>query len=179
MTPFAQTLGSDLAACAPEVQALHSTHGRFHGKITVERPRNPLLYALGHIPNLPPQGTHDLTLDKSLNGRGETWTRTIGSATMRSTQWALGDRVAEKLGPVTAITKLVVTDGALSMQITGWRFWGVPMPRVLAPKVTTRETGERGRYHFDIRIALPLIDAQLTRYHGHLDVHRDALPDQR
>ncbi len=49
------------------------------------------------------------------------------------------------------------------------------MPRMLAPKVTTRETGENGRYHFDIRIALPLIDAQLTRYHGHLDVPDAAL----
>ena len=178
MTPFAQTLGPDLAACAPEVQALHRSHGTFHGQITVERPRNPLLYALGRLPNLPPQGTHDLTLEKSPNDRGETWTRTIGPATMRSTQWAHGTYVAEKLGPVTAIIKLIVKGGTLSMQVTGWRFCGIPMPRVLAPKVTTRETGEQGRYLFNIRIALPLIDAQLTRYHGHLDVHLDALPDQ-
>jgi len=178
VTPFAQILGSKLTDCAPEVQALHRDHGTFHGQITVERPQNRLLYALGGLSSLPPPGSHDLTLNKSPNDTGEIWVRTIGPATMKSTQWAHGDHVAEKLGAVTAITALTVTEGTLSMHVTGWRLFSVPMPRSLAPIVSTSETGDRGRYLFDIRIALPLIDAQLTRYHGHLDVHHDALPDQ-
>ena len=56
------------------------------------------------------------------------------------------------------------------MHLKGWRFLGVPMPRVLGPKVTTREWGQGGLYHFDVQVGVPIMGWPLVRYTGHLKV---------
>ena len=44
------------------------------------------------------------------------------------------------------------------MPIVGWRFFGLPMPRFLAPVSVAREfEDETGRYRFDVRLSAPVV----------------------
>ncbi|MGK7652013.1 DUF4166 domain-containing protein [Roseovarius sp. B08] len=90
---------------------------------------------------------------------------------METVQWATPDGgLAERMGAVVAISRLVPAQGGLDL--VDWRFrcLGVPVPRRAAPKVAARERPEAGRYRFEISIGLPWGRAPVLRYHGWLDV---------
>lgn len=169
MTAQAQAMGARLADCAPPVAAYHTAYGRFTGEITVERSARRVLHALGHLAGFPPAGQSALTLEKTDCGQSDDWTRYIGAHVMRSTLWADGDLLAERLGPVTAMTELSVSgDGTLAMRLVKWRFLGLRLPRWLAPGVATREYAKADRYHFEVTVTLPILGSKLVRYHGYL-----------
>ena len=109
MTAYARVLGADLEACDPEVQALHRDQGAFSGTIRVERPANPVLRFLGSLAGFPPAGTSDFILSKQANHGGDRWVRTIGAFTMTTYQDARDGLLCERMGPVTACTRLDVS----------------------------------------------------------------------
>lgn len=53
------------------------------------------------------------------------------------------------------------------MHFRGWRLWGIPLPRFLAPHIHAVETAEGGVFQFDVRITLPF-GLPLLRYRGTL-----------
>jgi hypothetical protein len=62
----------------------------------------------------------------------------------------------------------VVTDkGTLSLVVRRWDMFGIPMPRLLLPRVTAGEHEANGRFHFSVDIALPLV-GRLVCYEGWL-----------
>ncbi len=94
---------------------------------------------------------------------------------METVQWATSEgRLAERIGAVVAISRLVPAQGGLDL--VDWRFrcLGVPVPGCAAPKVVAREHPEAGRYRFEISIGLPWGRAPVLRYHGWLGVAQAA-----
>ncbi len=60
-----------------------------------------------------------------------------------------------------------MTEARLELAMAGMRFAGIPLPRLCWPHVSAVETGEAGRFHFDVEIGLPGI-GRLVRYRGSL-----------
>lgn len=115
MTVYARLLGADgLAALAPECLALHKGDGVFHGRITVEVTRNPVLRAALRMAGFPLE-VEDAELRFEKRGRGDrdVWTRRMDGQVMETVQWATPEgRLAERLGAMVAISRLVPAEGA-------------------------------------------------------------------
>ncbi len=174
MTPaYARVLGAQFQDLAPELRALHGTYGTYTGQITVTTGSNALLRGLARLAGFPPAGERmPFTFITRSKGNRDLWQRQIGHTRMSSQLWATSDAaLAERIGLATGRSRLQVTpQGGLSQTVTGLRVLGCPLPRVLAPDVTTHEGGADGFYRFDITIRLPLIGALLVRYRGFLKI---------
>ena len=57
--------------------------------------------------------------------------------------------------------------GRLTLVVRGWRLFGVPLPRSLAPGGNVHEEERDGRFHFDVEVKAPLIGL-IVRYRGWL-----------
>ncbi len=177
VTVYARLLGeAGMAALAPECRALHAGDGVFHGRITVEVTRNPVLRAALRWAGFPP-AVEDAELRFEKRGRGarDVWTRSMAGQVMQTAQWATPDgKLAERMGAMVAMCRLVPAQGGL--HLVDWRFrcLGLPVPGWAAPKVSASERPDAGRYRFEISIGLPWGSAPVLRYHGWLDVAQAA-----
>ncbi|QFT93897.1 hypothetical protein FIU86_13685 [Roseovarius sp. THAF9] len=177
MTVYARLLGEDaMAALAPECRALHAGDGVFHGRITVEVTRNPVLRAGLRLAGFP-LAVKDAELRFEKRGRDDrdVWTRSMAGQVMETVQWVTpGGGLAERMGAMVAMSRLVPAEGGLDLADWRFRFLGLPLPKWAAPRVSASERPEAGRYRFDISIGLPWERAPVLRYHGWLDVTQTA-----
>lgn len=176
MTVYARVLGPQgMAALAPECRALHAGMGPFFGQITVEVSGNRVLRGLLRVAGFPrPASDAPLRFERADRGGVEMWSRHIADQTMRTVQWDTSDGcLAERMGAMTAISRLVPVSGGLDL--TEWRFriLGVSLPRWAAPQVTALERPNDGRYCFEIVIRPPWGDTPLVQYRGWLATLED------
>jgi Domain of unknown function (DUF4166)/Saccharopine dehydrogenase NADP binding domain len=176
---FADALGRDAYEALPErLRAFHGAFGYpvWRGRADVDAATGLLARLVGGIIGLPVSGRNvpvTVTVERffSANGRApdETWTRNFDGKIF-SSRLATGRKreVTETFGPIAFTLGVAASNGGLSLPVTGWRFGGILMPRVLAPRSESREfTGEDGRFHFDVRISLPWLGL-LAHYRGWL-----------
>ena len=112
-----------------------------------------------------------ISVEFTMSGAGEVWTRRIGRRVMRSRQY-IGVRgrrgaVVEQFGPLAFDLDLPIDKGRMDLVMTGARFLGVPLPRWCWPRVRAFETGGEGKFRFDVEIGLQGI-GRLVRYRGWL-----------
>lgn len=169
MTPYRRALGTAWASCPPPVRAFHAQSGRYVGQISVKRPKNPFLRLIGWAAGFPSSVMNKpFVLTKTAQGDREVWTRKIAHHRMTSTQWCEDGLLAERMGPLTAITRLDVKDDAIQMTLVAWRLLGCPMPVWLGPRISTRESAQGQNYCFDVSVGVPVFASTLVRYSGHL-----------
>jgi hypothetical protein len=56
----------------------------------------------------------------------------------------------------------------IDMTLIEVRLIGIPLPRVVLPRIAATERAQGVRHHFDVSIALPII-GRLVRYQGWLE----------
>jgi hypothetical protein len=112
-----------------------------------------------------------ISVEFTMSGAGETWTRRIGRRVMRSRQYigVRGKRgaVVEQFGPLAFDLDLPIENGRMDLVMTGARCLGVSLPRWCWPRVHAFESGAEGKFRFDVEIGLPGI-GRLVRYRGWL-----------
>lgn len=156
---FEAATGPGWAALPPEIRRLHDIWDResFRGRASVTRGSTPLARLIAALLRFPPEAADtDVTVTMERRGKREIWTRRFGTARFQSTLSLHGPGlVAERLGPVTALMRLVPADAGLTLSIDRISVLGLPLPRALNPVSEVRETAQDGRFTFDIRLALP------------------------
>ena len=112
-----------------------------------------------------------ISVEFTMSGAGEIWTRRIGRRVMRSRQYigVRGKRgaVVEQFGPLAFDLDLPVERGRVDLVMTGARCVGIPLPHWCWPRIKAFETGAGGKFRFDVEIGLPGI-GRLVRYRGWL-----------
>ncbi|HLG47506.1 MAG TPA: DUF4166 domain-containing protein [Reyranella sp.] len=127
---------------------------------------------ISHLFQLPAaQSESPISVEFTMSGAGEIWTRRIGRRVMRSRQY-IGVRskrgaVVEQFGPLAFVLDLPVENGRMDLVMIGARFLGIRLPRWCWPHVKAFETAAEGRFRFDVEIGLPAI-GRLVRYRGWL-----------
>ncbi len=103
----------------------------------------------------------------------EIWQRNFGGCRFASRlRYEGGNVVSERFGPFDILLGLSAENSEVRMPVTGWRIGRMKLPLFLAPTSDTREfAGDDGRFHFDVRIGLPLIGL-LAHYRGWLEPKR-------
>jgi hypothetical protein len=120
-----------------------------------------------------PRATADAPVSVQFNvlDRAETWTRTFGSESFSSRQFAGRGRserlLCERFGPLTFAMALVPEAGRLRLVLRRWSAFGVPLPMWLCPSADSYESAEDGRFGFHVEISHPLTGL-IVRYRGWL-----------
>lgn len=170
---YRRALGHNYDRLAAECQALHGNgSSTWDGRCTVDGPQTFASRLVSWLFQLPP-AAHDtpITVEFTAREGRETWTRHVGGRSTRSRQY-IGARkpagsLVESFGPFAFDLAVTIAEGRLTLTMTGARFLGIALPRVMWPLIGASETGEGGRFIFDVEIGLPLI-GRLVRYRGWL-----------
>ncbi len=167
---FRRALGDAYAALPTCLRALHDGSGRWRGEAMVDRGHGVLSRLCAWLTRLPPAGVHPVVVEIATEHDGERWTRRYGAAhAMPSRLWAARGVLHERLGPATLRYRMTVEAGAIVWHVAGIRILGLlPLPVRWFAGVEARESGDDGRYRFDVRARLPGIGL-LVHYRGWLE----------
>lgn len=169
-------MGADYARLPLAVQRFHRLTGRtvLHGWVETHAPGSALArllaYCLG-TPRSASSGPLRFVLESGPDR--ESWTRHFPAQTMTSRMRLVGGQVAEQLGAAQLTFNLAAVDGTLKMELASMRFFGVPCPKWLMPRIVAEETGAGDQVHFRVVAALPLVGT-VASYRGHLDLSSEA-----
>ncbi len=167
---YRRVLGTHFDALPPRVRELHDLDcpRTWTGRATVTRGTSLPSRLAAATTGLPPDGPDQvLSVTFEPVGTAEVWSRHFGSAHFRSLQYARGNLLCERVGPVTFIFTPVVSREGLALRLNGFRVLGLPLPGILHPTVHTFERQRAGRYEFEVEAHLPLFGL-LVRYAGWL-----------
>ena len=130
---------------------------------------NPLAWLIGAIVGFPPASPDvPVTVTIERSGDGEVWTRDFGGRRFSSRLTLKDGQLREQFGPLTFTLALSASAQGTAMPVAGWRLFGLPMPRFLAPRSEAFETQDAdGAFRFDVRLTLPPGIA-LAHYRGWL-----------
>jgi hypothetical protein len=175
--PFHAVLGSDALARLPApVVALHSLDAPLTtaGLSDIEGAPGLLARTFCWGAGLPAPG-RDVPVTVAFapagNGR-EHWRRRFGERRHESVMRAGRGRdrglLIEHFGWFDLLFRLSVEETGLRWRSVGWRLGGVALPLVFMPEVDALESGEAGRFTFDIAVAFAWLGPVL-RYKGWLE----------
>jgi len=170
---FRDALGEiDYDALPASLRAFHDRAGEpvWTGVAEVDVGGSLLARAMGAVFGLQEPGRSvPLRVAVERGGGAETWTRIFGSRRFRTRLTLKGHRlVEESVGPFAFDLALGTGSGSVSMPVSGWRFFGLPMPCLLAPVSEALEYEDaEGRYCFDVKLSMPF-GGLLAHYRGWL-----------
>ncbi|MDN5923646.1 MAG: DUF4166 domain-containing protein [Xanthomonadales bacterium] len=171
---FPSLLGAQWTALAEPVKHMHGDAPRVlaRGRADVDGAPHLPARCLRRLFGLPEPGPQQaLTVTIQRDGCRETWSRQFASGPMVSTldRSRNGERLHERLGPLTFVFELQADGAAINLQLRGARMLGLPLPRALCGRVDSRSAAQAGRYTFAIDVKLPLL-GQLVAYRGWLEI---------
>jgi hypothetical protein len=165
-------MGPAFARLAPVLQRFHRLTGPLvlTGRVRTEAPRGSLCRLMGWMLGTPLQDSEGpLRFGLAADAKTTHWIRHFPAEVMTSKLRIAGAHLEEHLGPARLRFALEERAGALHLHLVGMRFWGLPCPRALLPRVTAIETGRGDQLHFYIQASLPF-GGLVTRYAGHLEL---------
>lgn len=169
---YERVLGADYDRLPAAVQRFHrlSGHTVHHGWVETRAPESMAAKCLAICLGAPRTASSGpLRFELDAGPETETWTRYFPTRTMTSRMRLVGGQVEERLGAAAVTFSLEAAEGKLSMTLARMRFFGVPCPRWLLPKVIAEESGTGEQLHFHVTAALPVVGS-VADYRGHLAV---------
>ncbi|MGX5800933.1 DUF4166 domain-containing protein [Bradyrhizobium sp. Arg314] len=169
---YPELLGEAWKSLPHEIRAMHEGAAMAEGRAGVERGSGIFSRLAAWLIGFPAAGTDVPVRVRFDIGRdGETWTRTFGTHSFSSRQFAGGGRsqrmLCERFGPLTFAMALVLDDNRLRLVPRRWSFLGLPLPMWLCPRSNAYETVEDGRFRFHVEISHPVV-GPIVRYRGWL-----------
>lgn len=175
---YARILGSAWRQLPREIREMHEI-GRSaaaNGRASVERGRSPTARLAAWIFGFP-GAADDVPVEVRFTASddGETWTRTFGTASFSSRQFAghgpSEGLLCERFGALTFAMALVPEDARLTLVLRRWSAFGIPLPMWLCPRSSSYEATHAGRFRFHVEIGHPLTGL-IVRYKGWLALRR-------
>jgi len=168
---YRRLLGTAWDTLPEPIRQLHdgTTSWLASGRATVERGRSPLARIAATLFGFPPE-TPDVAVTVRFDARDgdEVWTRDFGGRRFASVQQEGDGLMLERFGPFTFAIALLCHENRLNLVVRGWRFLGLSLPRFIAPRGTTYESVDDGRFHFHVEIGFPWTGL-IVRYRGWLE----------
>lgn len=168
---FRRLLGTTIDDLPPVLREAHDSRidQRWRGVAHVKASTNPLARLLCRLMRLPAAGTViPVTVRFERRGDAEHWHRDFAGRRYYSRLFERDGLMIERMGLATNIFRVSVEEGALRLDLIGFRFLGLPLPSALRPHCHAREHEDDGRYVFDVPIDLwPF--GRIIRYVGRME----------
>ncbi|MEP7156502.1 MAG: DUF4166 domain-containing protein [Betaproteobacteria bacterium] len=146
----------------------HTESARYRGRGSVERGQGLLSRIVGVLMRFPPaMEDTPVSVDFDIHDGEETWTRTFGRHSFQSTLSAKGKYLRESFGAVKILFMLETDANALRMLPVRWTALGVPVPKMLWPRIVAHEIESGGRFNFHVEASMP-VAGLVVRYRGYL-----------
>lgn len=171
---YRRVLGDDFDRLPGAVQRLHDHSGELcaAGLCRVSRGSGFISQVIARFFALPPSGEAlPVRVCFIAEGEAELWERDFAGHRLRTRQGGLVGRpglIYETFGPGRFVIRPRVTPDGLDLELLGVRLLGLPLPRLLWPRIRGREGDDAGRFTFDVAIMLPLVGL-LVAYSGFLE----------
>lgn len=176
---FKRLLGEAWERLPVSLREAHDVHGRveLRGMADVDRGKGLFARFLANLMRLPPAGTGvPVAVVFEKNGNSEIWHRRFGDGLFHSVLSAGEGRseflLCERFGAIAVLIALVVDGDRLRFMIRDWSFWGLPMPRCLAPAGEAYERERDGVFHFSVEMMHSWLGL-IVRYRGSLTPARE------
>ncbi len=176
---FRRLLDHPFEELAAPLQAFHDIAGKAHyrGRSRIERGRNPVARLVATVMRFPKAGRdRAVEVELSVADQVETWRRSFDGMVFRSTFEVGSGRyeglLVERSGPLCFGMALVADEGHLNYLMRRWDIFGLPLPRLLAPRIVAFEHAARDRFNFSVTISMPLIGL-IVGYRGWLEPDAD------
>jgi hypothetical protein len=172
-SPFRQWLGAAVDRLPQAIRALHDDplERSVSGTVTVTRGTHPIAALICRMLGFPPDGADlPLTVQFEPRGEGEIWRRIFpgGIFTSELKPWpGRSEAVRECLGPLAYGFRLETDAQGLRMVFARWWLCGIPLPRLLGPRVDARQWQEGDDYGFSVEVAAPGL-GRVIGYRGRL-----------
>lgn len=169
---FEQVLGDGYALLPSAVQRFHrlSGHTVLHGWVETQAPETMLAKALAVCLGAPRSSSAGpIRFELNAVPTEETWTRHFPARTMTSGMRLVAGHVEERLGPAQLTFGLVPSEDRLRLQLAKMRFFGIPCPTWMLPRIVAEERGVNDQLQFHITAELPFV-GRVASYRGHLEV---------
>ena len=170
---FARLVGASWESLPAPLREVHEAEGlvAWRGRCRVRRGEGMVARLAGRVMDLPPAGEHpDIEVVIEASRGGETWTRCIGGARMRSWLRESRGKLVEAMGPCVFTFALHAANGTIQWRLHGVRCLGLPLPRSWF-RVQARESVADSLYRFEVSAAMAGVGL-LVAYDGTLDPRR-------
>ena len=142
------------------------------GTASITRGRGVLARMLAWIMRFPSAGENvPVSVTFERHGNYDKWTRDFGGQIFSSAFTAGSGRfehlLCERFGPLVFGMALFPEGDRLNLVMRKWSFFGMPLPRSLAPRGDSYEYEKDHQFCFDVEIRLPLTGF-VIRYQGYL-----------
>ena len=170
---YRRVLGDGFDRLPPPVRRMHniSEPSTAEGRAEITRGRSLVAGIIGWLARLPAAGSDIPTTVLFCPRDGaELWRRTFGGSSFQTLLSASPGRpghLVERLGVMRFLLRVPVDDEGLSMLIVGMTVLGIPVPRMLWPRIGATERVEDGLFAFDVSVAAP-VGGLIVRYRGRL-----------
>ncbi|QQS13211.1 MAG: DUF4166 domain-containing protein [Rhodospirillales bacterium] len=173
--------GAAWAGLPAPVRRLHDVASRsvFNGTADIDGAAGPLARLAARVFGFPGEGREvPVTVELLARDGVETWRRTFGARSFKSTQCDVpggaAGAVVERFGPTAFAMRVECSGEGIDLALIGFRAAGFPMPRFLWPRIVANErVDDRGRFRFDVSITMPIL-GRLVRYRGWLAAVEEA-----
>lgn len=176
---FHRAYGADLQIVPAPIRRLHDVFDvhDYSGVATVQRGDSLLSRLICIFMGFPPSGEGmPLSIRLQKTEDGERWSRSFADWPLetRFCAGATDGSITETLGALGATSRMDVDDEGVSQVLIGLTFLGIPLPRMLWPRLFVRESANGNQYRFVMTLFRPslLIVRRhlLIHYEGSLDV---------
>ncbi len=169
---YQRVLGAAFERLPPEIREMHQVERRRNaaGRAQVTRGRGLASRIVGWLVGFPAAATdvEVRVVFTALHGV-ETWTRTFGGRAFRSTQKAAGQGIlVERFGAFACALRVTASEEELELAPIRAALLGLPLPRILLPRIVATERVVDGRFCFRVEIELPFF-GPLICYRGWLE----------
>ncbi len=165
---YRRLLGSQFDLLPGVLRRFHDVDGggRARGTFQVERGRGLLRNSLASLMGFPRAGIDvPVTLEVSVHGDRERWSRRFGDMPVVSRQWVKDHLLIEQFGmnSFSSTVTLVGSDVIYEFQ----RAWlaGIPLPSWLSPRVDGLVRGEETGWRVVVRVFAPIL-GEIVHYEG-------------
>jgi hypothetical protein len=168
---YQRILGEEFARLPEPLRRFHGSPvgGRVEGTFRVERGRGTLRSLMAEIARLPRASERVLmTLAVQVAGEEEHWTRSFGEQRLHTRQLTHAGRLVELHPPWKLKIRLGATEQGMQLEHERCYWFGIPLPRAIAPKVESFVEARGESWFVIVTIGLPLF-GMVCRYSG--EVH--------
>jgi len=158
-SPFRQWLGAAVDRLPSAIRAMHDDplEHSASGTVTVTRGTHPIAMLMCKLLGFPESAAdRPLVVEFEPYDGEEIWRRRFETSTFqtRLKPWPRREgHMRECAGPLAYGFELATGPEGLAMVFRGWWLWGIPLPRMLGPRVEARQWQEGDDYCFLVDVA--------------------------
>ncbi|MFM9874345.1 MAG: DUF4166 domain-containing protein [Fimbriimonadaceae bacterium] len=169
MGVYQKILGSDFERLGLALKQFHDEPKRVTGCLTVTHSQQLVPKFFVWLMRLPKAGVDlETTLVVDVDESLEKWEREIGSVKLVTRQYSRNGKLVESAGPINFVFDLAEESGAMVFHHYRSEFFGVPMPKHIAPIIDARVDPDESGWMVCVNIQCPRYGT-ICKYEGRIN----------